>query len=654
MADAAALINATDRFVLGAGTLLVIPLVSLRGITNEGLNAGGTVTIDLTSGSVVSEARLLPPGASFELWLIDNRPAASHTTLADQHDVSLKVAGYVAQSQPGVYSLSTSLGGPAFADFFPDRAFVARSGQTPSGSFVLTGSSNLFDRLARRQVRFVDDPSAATGFDPLAPSTRSASFARLIAQGRHLFLKETFAGNGRTCGTCHVESNNFTIDPRFIASVPASDPLFVAETNASLAQLENSALLRSFGLIGVNGDGFDKPLLFRATQNVQALGNSTVRPNPVLAGDFSGNGLNPDPPERLGWGNDGAPLRDFSIVAVVQHAPKTLARARGVDFRVPTDEELDALAAYQLALGRQEDFNLSSLELRSAVASQGKSLFLDSGGFRQMGHKNCNACHFNAGATGAFAGAPGQPGFPRLGVTPHGGNIVAPLNVHLTPVGIALGLPRDGGFGALSLPSGGFGNFGTTAGQGIFPAEEFATPALVEAADTGPSFHNHSVAALEDAVAFYGSAAFQSPGSIGNVAIPITISSDPKDPEVQAISLFLRVLNALENIRAAINVAGRARQTSNLADAQELAGLARAEVDDAIEVLCAGAAEHAMENSIVSSRDHLSAARALLNAAGGPVAGAGVTNMIGQAADKLRAARLALANPATLPASFRN
>jgi hypothetical protein len=31
------------------------------------------------------------------------------------------------------------------------------------------------------------------------------------------------------------------------------------------------------------------------------------------------NGLNADPPERLGWGNDGALLREFAAVAIVQH-----------------------------------------------------------------------------------------------------------------------------------------------------------------------------------------------------------------------------------------------------------------------------------------------------------------------------------------------
>ena len=76
--------------------------------------------------------------------------------------------------------------------------------------------------------------------------------------------------------------------------------------------------------------------------------------------------MNADPPERLGWSNDGPPLRDFAIVAIAQHATRTLNRRAGADFRVPTDEELDALAAYQLALGRQEDFDLKSLQLKSA------------------------------------------------------------------------------------------------------------------------------------------------------------------------------------------------------------------------------------------------------------------------------------------------
>src|ERR1044072_9066772 len=59
-----------------------------------------------------------------------------------------------------------------------------------------------------------------------------------ICTGADLFLRETFNGNGRSCATCHPVANNFTIDKNFIATLPASDPLFIAETNSALRQLE--------------------------------------------------------------------------------------------------------------------------------------------------------------------------------------------------------------------------------------------------------------------------------------------------------------------------------------------------------------------------------------------------------------------------------
>ena len=51
----------------------------------------------------------------------------------------------------------------------------------------------------------------------------------LIAAGRALFFDSTFAGNGRTCGTCHRDENNMTIDVAFIGGLPADDLLFIAE-----------------------------------------------------------------------------------------------------------------------------------------------------------------------------------------------------------------------------------------------------------------------------------------------------------------------------------------------------------------------------------------------------------------------------------------
>jgi hypothetical protein len=180
--------------------------------------------------------------------------------------------------------------------------------------------------------------------DPPAPRDE------LVAKGRELFFNETFEGNGRTCGTCHPASNNFTIDRAFIAALPADDPLFVAETDPGLNEhFENPVLMRQFGLIIENLDGFhDLPRVFTMRSVPHTLGLS--------------RSVNSADGPRTGWSGDGAPgdqsLRSFATGAVIQHFTKTTNRIPGVDFRLPTDEELDALEAFQLSLGRTEELEL--------------------------------------------------------------------------------------------------------------------------------------------------------------------------------------------------------------------------------------------------------------------------------------------------------
>jgi hypothetical protein len=340
-------------------------------------------------------------------------------------------------------------------------------------------------------------------------------------------------------------------------------------------------------------------------------------------------------------------------VAIGQHATRTLNRVPGADFRVPTDQELDALAAYQLALGRQEDFILRTLHLKSEIATQGQALYQDSGNLGEPGHKNCNACHFNAGGTAGFSFNSDTPGFPRLDGSPHGFNMAAPTNVNETPLALTLGLPRDGGYGVLPLPGGGFGDFCTADICGMLtPFELFNAPPVVESADTAPFFHNNTVKDLESAIAFYGTSAFQDPKSIGFAALPITISSDPNDPEVQEIAAFLRVLNALENIRSSINVAERGRTMTTDADAHDLARLALTETEDAIKVLSEGALAKNIEPSILSARVNVIAAEVLLQIAQ-YTPRLGIDIVFQQATSRLRAARADLADPATLPSTYQ-
>ena len=186
--------------------------------------------------------------------------------------------------------------------------------------------------------------------------------------------------------------------------------------------------------------------------------------------------------------------------------------------------------------------------------------------------------------------------------------------------------------------------------------EEFNSPPLVESADTAPFFHNHTVADLESAVAFYGTPAFQAsiPGRNPLGGMQVQISSDPNDPEVQAIAAFLRMLNALENIRSSINVAERGRTMTTVADMRELARLSLAETIDAIQVLVQrlvgerSRAWHPVGSCATACwQSGARGSAAIRGSAGG-------RQPLNVALRNLRAARTDLADPASLPPSFRN
>jgi hypothetical protein len=370
----------------------------------------------------------------------------------------------------------------------------------------------------------------------------------LVLKGEDLFFNETFGGNGRTCGSCHRAEDNFSIAPAHIATLPATDALFVAETNQDLGQkFENPELMRKFALVLENQDGFDDlPNKFnmRGVPHTLALRTSIAsRTGP-----------------QTGWGGDGAPgdgsLRSFAVGAVVQHFPRTLNREAGVDFRLPTDEEFEALEAFQLSLGRQQDLSLP-LRLRGDVARRGQEIFLD----RTLG--KCNACHFNAGANAD----------PAI-FGPGAGNLRFDTGVEKLP-----DQPADLA-GEKNPPDDGFGNPGSG---------EFNTPPLVESADTGPFFHNNSVETIEGAVAFYNGDAFsQSPA--GRLLIGATGSAINLDAtQVVAVAAFLRVINALENLRAAgVLIENASGSANGQARQPVLIGRAGFELQDAIEVIQGG------------------------------------------------------------------
>ena len=169
----------------------------------------------------------------------------------------------------------------------------------------------------------------------------------------------------------------------------------MAEFNPALAQLERPQLMRAFGLILENLDGFSNPttkFVMRGVPHTLGLQVSLKRDTTQA----------PTPAEMTGWSGDGSPgtgsLREFAIGAVTQHFTKRLNRVAGVDFRLPTEKQLDAMEAFQLSLGRRADFNLDAGSRSGTRPSTTARISSSTARRAQAPAARCVACHDNGGA----------------------------------------------------------------------------------------------------------------------------------------------------------------------------------------------------------------------------------------------------------------
>lgn len=390
------------------------------------------------------------------------------------------------------------------------------------------------------------DPRVIAGIVPLE-----------VCVGAELFMRETFDGNGRTCATCHRAERNFAIDPEFIATLPDDDPLFVAEFNPALENLERPEQMRQFSLILENVDGTEpggpnERFVLRSVPHNLSMGTSITTP----AGQVT------PPMERTGWSGDGAPgqgrLADFTNGAIGQHMTKSLDRIPGQDFRVATEEEGQAVALFMKELGRKNELHLDSIAFQDAGANEGKQRFIEVG---------CNGCHRNAGANTGSANT----------------NRNFNTGVELARSDALASFPVDGGFSRLpENPDGSFGD------------QTFNSTPLIEAADTGPFFHTDtmvvgapahntpSAETIEQATAFYATPAF---------AAARGEALDLDEDDINNIGRFLRAVNAVFNIQMSIKRVMGARTLVNQFQNQALdvqnrmLVLARVELDDALRVL---------------------------------------------------------------------
>ena len=392
----------------------------------------------------------------------------------------------------------------------------------------------------------------------LFPGLPASTGADLVARGEDIFFNETFSGNGRTCVTCHRPEDNWRITPAFIATLPDDDPLFAHEFMPEFKEnFEKADLLREWGLILMNPNGFgdlENDFVMRTVNSLRSV-RTSVEGMPHEGMENQLDFMEP----LTGWAGDGAPgdgsLRSFAIGAIIQHMPKTLAREPGVDFRLPTGEELDALEAFMLTLGRQEELSLP-LPLKGELALRGQDLFID----RENKNGRCNVCHINAGASSLQASVLPQGRIVNLGSI-----------VHATGEEFAPGKPTE------LIP----------LDDGYKDTHQFNTPPVVEAADAGPLFHSGFVKSVEEAVDIYNLDTFRN-SEVG-VALSRRFGTETNlsASEVLAIGAFLRVINALDNIRETIELLQTSLEKGLLenARARELIRRAAYETEDAIIVL---------------------------------------------------------------------
>ena len=545
---------------------VVVPIGWAKGLSAERTPARGSAKINFLDSKISVNIQYMSDEYALDVWLVDNASSKDQTVKAEVGD-DIRYLGRLDQQDDSA-TLHAQLEENALLQFEIDAIVITKEGVRPEKEALMYGMPGLFQRLYRdelvQQQGYLDSDDEQNLLALAAPTahaneaaTSLSIFQTLVEDGEDIFFNETFDGNGRTCGTCHPAENNFTIDPTFIATLPADDPLFVAENIPALnfeenggLRFENPLLMRERALIVVNADGFDDPankFVMRSVSHVFAQALS-ITPS-------SDDGSDPGKLHRTGWDGDGSPgtgtIREFAIGAVNQHNPLTMNRTEGEDFRLPTDFELDALEAFQLSLGRQEELDLQNMTFLDQSVSGGKARF--------MGQDKCHQCHGNAGA--------------KATITPFSGtnaNFDTDVEEGVNPAD-RLGevLPIDGGAGHAGSLAEGFGD------------GKFNVPSIVEAADTPPYFHDNSKETLRNAVVFYATDTFNdSPAGqeIGGIVLG-TGAFEIED--------FLRVINTIDNLRSAEEYILQAMQFDQLESLKPM-GLAKIDIDDSESVLDRG------------------------------------------------------------------
>jgi cytochrome c peroxidase len=312
------------------------------------------------------------------------------------------------------------------------------------------------------------------------------------ATGRHLFERETFGGNGRTCLTCHTRRTG-TVSPEDARERFERDP--------------DDPLFRADGSDDGNGLGVQR-----------MLADATVLVRVPLADNVS---LADDPAARSVVVRRGIPttLNTPSLDPVLMldgRQPSLEAQARGAiadharGTRTPTAKELELIAVFE----RTRPF-FSSRDLftfawtghppalpkgRTAAEMRGR-LFFEDVAFTSPAQKAgiCAACHSGPmlNETNQFLPAPPMRRGGRFQSV-----LVSELNEANNPVHDFVFRNADGTTSHVVSPDPGRALI-TGKPAGFEDLNAFKIPTLWGVDETAPYFHDNSAKSLEDAVRHY-------------------------------------------------------------------------------------------------------------------------------------------------------
>lgn len=332
-------------------------------------------------------------------------------------------------------------------------------------------------------------PASADDF--AATSSEFFRFPSDLFRARHLFERETFGGNGRTCLTCHSrETGTFT--PQ--------------DAQRRFAQNPKDPLFRGDGTDDGKGTGVS-----RITKDATILVTIPLPDNVHLANDPTARSvvLRRGVPSTLN-----TPALDPELM-LDGRQPNLIAQARGAIFdhaqakKEPNPKDLQLIAAFQ----HLPSFFSSTTMLKYAYAGikpklpegktaaekRGKRFFIDVAPTGDFKAGLCAGCHSGdmLNETNEFIPA---PPFRRGGRYQSIG--VSEFNAVQNPVFDFVFTNPDGSTTTIPSPDPGRALI-TGNAQDFESVNAFKIPSLWGAARTAPYFHDNSAKTLEDVARHY-------------------------------------------------------------------------------------------------------------------------------------------------------